>query len=74
MKTVIFIAVFVGAFIIGLIIGYLIGKEKDPTIGDMVFNLNDASKETMEIHIKEFPYVISPDAKGAKVKLNFIVK
>lgn len=70
MKDLILIGVVVIAILIGIIVGYLVGKEKDAVIGDLIFNMNDPSKEMMEIHIKEFPATLTT---GSMVKLNLVI-
>ena len=70
MKDLILIGVVVLAILIGIIVGYLVGRDKDPVIGDLVFNMNDPSKEMMEIHIKEFPSTLT---NGDMIKLNLVI-
>ena len=70
MKDLILIGVVVLAVLIGIIVGYLIGRDKDPVIGDLIFNMNDPSKELMEIHIKDFPSTLTT---GSMVKLKLTI-
>ncbi len=72
-KDLILIGVLILTLIVGAMIGYRLGKEKDPVIGNLIFNMNDPSKEMVEIHIKEFPFAMTA-GKNAMVKLNLIVR
>lgn len=69
-KDLILIGVLILTLIIGSMIGYRLGKEKDAVIGDLIFNMNDPSKEMMEIHIKCFPSTLTT---GDMVKLNLVI-